>query len=1155
MNRISSAPRPSRKRGASGIRASRSHHLLAMLLALLLPLLSPPATADDHTYELVWTEEIIYIGDIPPPLTFDVPYTDPFPFDGEVDVGGIGSGWEDKIFAHWADPVQRPGLQILEDTAKEVVASQLGVDVDQALLHGARGQIKALTFIRLMDIINTPAADRIADEQLVYNEIQTFIRERRLAVVDRAFAEYNRWVNDPCGYTIPVGDAPNAYLEKPEMANYCSLAAAGNSLALLFVEPSAIKSSLYLNWAEQLRIEAMLRFWLANYCVDCQTESDEQSQVEFWQKAMGDAYIETEQAMAFHQASGLLLNAPEFDFTNYTGGETSLAAGMKSMLTDFGGNYVRDFMGTILLTTIVKGPSGLVPDIHDMVILASLVAASTALELVDQVESRGGIVDAAQRVNQNLETVISSPTGRAELLLALVELSMPDDLRYVSWPYYLSLQNQAFYPLNDPTENTVIVQDWGRNYLMEGAPWVEVGYHSQGLFSRVGVDDGTYAGFTSNIRFIDGNGDFKTAWLFNEGNTPNPKLLVTTYARQLTSAEGEPARVVVQQLFNNVCPQGGTFNFNTPPTDYGLSCVQSITGNGVAFTQDLAPGDSVIVGGRVATVKEVISSYAFTTRSELGGGQYVPVHKILDPDGVVMPTNSFDYLALDNTTQTAVLDVGSAPPQISLPLPTITVEATAIETPVNLGSATASDFLDGAVPVTSDAPALFPLGSTLVTYTATDSDGNVAEAFQTVMVVDTTAPVFGALPIYQKEATAPMTPVDLINPPVTEIFSAGVIYENDSPGSFPVGNTTVRWTATDASGNTGSGSQVVTIVDTTPPVFTSVPAPVEAEATGPLTDVALGLATATDLVGVSVANDAPAEGFPLGETLVTWTATDPSGNSVSGSQRVTVKDTTPPMIAIPQAEITVEASAVNTPVDLGTVSASDLVDGLTQVANDAPAAFPLGTTVVTYTSVDNAGNTGTAVQTVHVVDTTPPVFTLAPATINQVAIGESSIPDLGTPEANDIFEVTITNNAPASLPVGTTVITWAATDTSGNTTTVEQVVTLTYQYSGLLSPVSEGGVYKINRVLPLRFSLQYADGSLASEGVANLTVLKASSEEVNGEGIVVSDLQTGDSGNQFVYNGGQYLFKLATKGRTVGIYNLQINLNDGQSYRTQIALK
>jgi hypothetical protein len=54
---------------------------------------------------------------------------------------------------------------------------------------------------------------------------------------------------------------------------------------------------------------------------------------------------------------------------------------------------------------------------------------------------------------------------------------------------------------------------------------------------------------------------------------------------------------------------------------------------------------------------------------------------------------------------------------------------------VDLGDPTVSDVCDPAPTVVNDAPALFPLGPTTVTWTATDTSGNVATDEQVVTVV------------------------------------------------------------------------------------------------------------------------------------------------------------------------------------------------------------------------------------------------------------------------------------------------------------------------------------------------------------------------------------------------------------------------------------
>jgi hypothetical protein len=80
----------------------------------------------------------------------------------------------------------------------------------------------------------------------------------------------------------------------------------------------------------------------------------------------------------------------------------------------------------------------------------------------------------------------------------------------------------------------------------------------------------------------------------------------------------------------------------------------------------------------------------------------------------------------------------------------ITVEqASRNGTAVALGQPLTADICDVAPAVVNDAPAVFPLGATRVTWTATDGSGNTTTATQKVTVADTTPPEFvsaGATP-------------------------------------------------------------------------------------------------------------------------------------------------------------------------------------------------------------------------------------------------------------------------------------------------------------------------------------------------------------------------------------------------------------------------
>jgi hypothetical protein len=185
-----------------------------------------------------------------------------------------------------------------------------------------------------------------------------------------------------------------------------------------------------------------------------------------------------------------------------------------------------------------------------------------------------------------------------------------------------------------------------------------------------------------------------------------------------------------------------------------------------------------------------------------------------------------------------------------------------------------------------------------------------------------------------------------------------------------LGATTVTCSATDASGNNGSASFTVTIIDTTAPLV-SVPADITIEATGAATAV-MFTASASDLVdGAITPVCTPASGaaFPVGSTTVTCSATDASGNTGSAGFNVTVTDTMAPALTLP-ADITVETTTATAVVTF-VATAVDLVDGSVPVVCTpaSNSSFAAGTTTVNCTATDSHGNTGSGSFTVTVVQT------------------------------------------------------------------------------------------------------------------------------------------------------------------------------------------
>jgi hypothetical protein len=233
-------------------------------------------------------------------------------------------------------------------------------------------------------------------------------------------------------------------------------------------------------------------------------------------------------------------------------------------------------------------------------------------------------------------------------------------------------------------------------------------------------------------------------------------------------------------------------------------------------------------------------------------------------------------------------------------------------------------------PTTATPSGFLPVGQT-VTFRVdvTDTtDCNPDADTVVVTAVDTTAPVItcpGDVTIECDQLTEPSntgsaTAVDVCDSDPVVTFSDVV-----TPGACSQEETITRtWTATDASGNSDTCDQIITVVDTTAPVITC-PGDVTIECdVDPIPANTGGSATATDNCDpnpVIIFSDAETPGScPQEKTITrTWTATDACGNSSNCDQTITVVDTTPPVITCnapdtiipPDAPISFTATAID----------------------------------------------------------------------------------------------------------------------------------------------------------------------------------------------------------------------------------------------------
>jgi uncharacterized delta-60 repeat protein len=275
-----------------------------------------------------------------------------------------------------------------------------------------------------------------------------------------------------------------------------------------------------------------------------------------------------------------------------------------------------------------------------------------------------------------------------------------------------------------------------------------------------------------------------------------------------------------------------------------------------------------------------------------------------------------------------------------------------------------------------------------------------------------------------------------------------VTFTNDAAGRwFQEGENTVIWTATDAAGNTTTCTQTVNVSrDNVAPEITC-PENILINTTSGCGAHINFAASATDNSGNANISYSiqPGSYFGVGTTTVIVTATDNNNNSSQCSFTVTVKDATAPSLSAP-ADMTVSAGAAcSKALALGNASAHDDCGSVT-ITNDAPEAFAVGTTTVTWTATDAAGNITTAVQKVTVVDDVAPIVKTKSATLalvnGSVTVTSSDI-DNGSSDGCGIVSLTVSPNVFTCSQIGEHTVTLTAKDAKGNTSSATAVVTVT----------------------------------------------------------------------------------------------------------------
>lgn len=610
-----------------------------------------------------------------------------------------------------------------------------------------------------------------------------------------------------------------------------------------------------------------------------------------------------------------------------------------------------------------------------------------------------------------------------------------------------------------------------------------------------GGGGGAISGDVSNLTMVNGvfidnsagsSGGIGTGGAIGCGGGPPTRIINSTFAANRTSGRGgagisltasNAAPTISNSIFWGNRDNAGTderaqidrlFSFGTQAT-VQYSIVQGlsgsppfISGSGNSAADPMfvdLDGANNVVGDTDDNVRLSPGSPAINA----GDASLRPADTLdLDSDG-----NTVELVPVDRDgaerVQCDFIDMGAYESadgagnvQITCP-PTATVECGGNTNPTHTGTATATGcgnitigYVDTIAP--GECPAEYAITRT---WTASNSSAS-ASCDQTIHVVDSTPPALTLPADASVECGQSVDPADTGAASANDACDTAPVVEYSdqvTPGACPQQATIARtWTATDACGNVASGVQTITVSDTMAPII-DFPADVTVSCTASTEPSATGTATAFDACDADpnvTYFDDPEPGDCPAESVLTrvWIARDACGNTAFEFQTITVVDDSPPTLVVPQ-DITIACGDSTDTSLTGSASAWDSCDASPMITflDETSVGECPEVSVVTriWTATDACGNSASGSQRIALVDTVAPSI-VCPIDIDaDVEAGACDVAglDLGFAIATDnCSQVFVTNNAPAVFPVGTTFVTWTATDACGLTSSCTQRVTV-----------------------------------------------------------------------------------------------------------------
>ena len=413
------------------------------------------------------------------------------------------------------------------------------------------------------------------------------------------------------------------------------------------------------------------------------------------------------------------------------------------------------------------------------------------------------------------------------------------------------------------------------------------------------------------------------------------------------------------------------------------------------------------------------------------------------------------------TCEAMVTILDNVSPECTLASP-VDIAALATITLDDLGYSSMDNCTDMATLITNTtiAPEMFDcddLGSQTVVVTVTDESGNMSTCSASVNVIDETTPIcvpqditveldqMGQVTITADQvdggstAGCDNTPTLSVTPDMFDCDDAGMDID-------------VVLTITSSNMQSADCDAVVTVVDNLPPTLTCATDTIlTVGASGSVnilnsnlvytnTDNCGNTTLATDIVFLrcDLVNQA---------TIVTFTATDDSGNTTTCQTEVTPIDDVAPTCELVQ-DLTIAPDQIITIANILSMSDDNCDDNLDVVLDqNSFDCMMLGMQTITATVTDDSGNTNTCTAMVDVVDLDAPVCqSFTEITVNLDVNGEAvilvaDIDSMSFAGCSGLADLSITPDFYACNDVGgSNITTLTVTDGNGVTATCETIV-------------------------------------------------------------------------------------------------------------------